>query len=86
MGRHNLLWDGMGWDRKICPMDKPANTIWSPFILNANMKKLQTIQNTALRIATAAHEIQPLNTFITKPGKNHMRRKIVSLKGFYYRV
>ena len=23
--RHNLLWDGMGWDRKICPMDKPEN-------------------------------------------------------------
>ena len=23
--RHNLLWDGMGWDRKICPMDKPGN-------------------------------------------------------------
>ena len=22
--RHKLLWDGMGWDRKICPMDKPV--------------------------------------------------------------
>ena len=27
--RHNLLWDGMGWDRKICPMDKPVDsTTW----------------------------------------------------------
>ena len=25
MGRHNLLWDGMGWDRKICSMDKHGN-------------------------------------------------------------
>ena len=22
--RHKLLWDGTGWDRKICPVDKPA--------------------------------------------------------------
>ena len=22
--RHELLWDGMGWDRKKCPMDKPV--------------------------------------------------------------
>ena len=22
--RHKLLWNGMGWDRKICPMDKPV--------------------------------------------------------------
>ena len=20
-----IPWDGMGWDRKICPMDKPGN-------------------------------------------------------------
>ena len=29
-----------------------ANTIWSPIISNTNIKNLQTIQNTALRIAT----------------------------------
>ena len=23
--RHELLWNGMGWDRKICPMDKPGH-------------------------------------------------------------
>ena len=28
-----------------------ANTIWSPIIPNTNIKKLQTIQNTALHIA-----------------------------------
>ena len=25
--RHKLLWDGMGWDRKICPMDKPGDRL-----------------------------------------------------------
>ena len=29
-----------------------ANTIWSPIISNTNIKYLQTIQNTALHIAT----------------------------------
>ena len=29
-----------------------ANIIWSPIISNTNIKKLQIIQNTALRIAT----------------------------------
>ena len=29
-----------------------ANTIWSPIISNTNIKKQQTIQNTALQIAT----------------------------------
>ena len=24
--RHKLLWHGMGWDKKICPMDKPDVT------------------------------------------------------------
>ena len=23
--RHELPWNGMGWDRKICPMDKPVH-------------------------------------------------------------
>ena len=23
--RHELLWNGMGWDRKKCPMDKPED-------------------------------------------------------------
>ena len=34
-----------------CPTLKYANTIWSPIISNTNIKKLQTIQNTALQIA-----------------------------------
>ena len=34
------------------PILKYANTIWSPIISNTNIKKLQTFQNTALRIAT----------------------------------
>ena len=34
------------------PILEYANTIWSPIILNNNIKKMQTIQNTALRIAT----------------------------------
>ena len=33
-----------------------ANTIWSPIISNTNIKKLQTIQNTALRIVTDCAE------------------------------
>ena len=24
--RHKLAWDGMGWNRKICPMDKPVDS------------------------------------------------------------
>ena len=34
------------------PILKYANTIWNTIISNTNIKKLQTIQNTALRIAT----------------------------------
>ena len=34
------------------PILKHTNTIWSPIISNTNIKKLQTIQNTALQIAT----------------------------------
>ena len=36
----------------IRPSLEPANTTWSPIISNTNIKKLQTIQNTALRIVT----------------------------------
>ena len=36
----------------ICPILEYANTIWRPMISNTNIKKLQTIQNTALQIAT----------------------------------
>ena len=34
------------------PILKYTNTIWSLIISNTNIKKLQTIQNTALQIAT----------------------------------
>ena len=34
------------------PILEYANTIWSPIISNTSINKLQTIQNTALRIAT----------------------------------
>ena len=34
------------------PILEYENTIWSPIISNTNIKKLQTIQNTALQIAT----------------------------------
>ena len=34
------------------PILEYASTIWSPIISNINMKKLQTIQNTTLQIAT----------------------------------
>ena len=29
MGQAYLPWDGMGWNRKICSMDKPANCMIS---------------------------------------------------------
>ena len=35
-----------------CPILEYANTKWSLIISNTNIKKLQTIQNTAFRIAT----------------------------------
>ena len=31
--RHKFLWDGMGWNRKICPMDKPFNMCLADMIL-----------------------------------------------------
>ena len=34
------------------PILEYANIIWSPIVSNTNIKKLQTIQNTALQIAT----------------------------------
>ena len=34
------------------PQLEYASTVWSPIISTTNMKELQTIQNTALRIAT----------------------------------
>ena len=35
-----------------CLILEYANTIWSPIVSNTNIKKLQTIQNTALHIGT----------------------------------
>ena len=26
--RHKLLWNGIRWDKKICPMDKPDKTFY----------------------------------------------------------
>ena len=43
-----------------CCILEYVNIIWSPTISNTNIKKLQTIQSTALRIATGC--IQDTNT------------------------
>ena len=39
----------------------------NPYISNTNIKKLQTIQNTALPLLLAAHETQILKTFNKHP-------------------
>ena len=31
---HKLLWDRMGWDRKIFPMDKPGDSLGRPTRVN----------------------------------------------------
>ena len=40
--RHKLPWDGMGWDRKICAIDKPAHSAIPP-ISNAGSIGIQPV-------------------------------------------
>ena len=49
------------------PILEYANTIWSPIISNANIKKLQTIQTQLCELLLAAHNIQTCNTYKRKP-------------------
>ena len=54
-----------------------------PIISNTNIKKLQTIQNTALNLLLAAHEIQTLNTYTMKPrffNRHHLKLNATKLK------
>ena len=49
--RHELLWDGMGWDRKKCPMDKPGD------YSRRQESKQQGLLDEILNYGQKAHEI-----------------------------
>src|SRR5579872_7127682 len=50
-----------------------ASTVWSPIISNTSMQKLQTVQNTALRVATDCTADTNMNHF-------HQETKVLPLK------
>ena len=52
----------------ICPILEYANTICSSIISNSNIKKLQTIQNIALQIATSSSLLSSIEK-VSTPGQ-----------------
>src|ERR1700730_4180582 len=55
------------------PILEYASTVWSPIISNTSMQKLQTVQNTALRVATDCTSDTNMNHF-------HQETKVLPLK------
>ena len=49
------------------PILEYTNTIWNPIILNTSIKKLQTIQNTTLQVATGCTQATKTQHYMTKP-------------------
>ncbi len=68
----------------IRPVIEYANTIWSPIISDTNLQKLQTIQNTALRVITGCTSdtsIQHLHDETkTLPLNNHLKLHALQLR------
>jgi len=66
------------------PILEYGSTVWSPIIADTNMQKLQTIQNTALRIATGCTADTNVNHLhqetLTLPLKNHCQLHASNLK------
>ena len=66
------------------PQIEYASTVWSPIISNTNMDMLQTVQNTALRIATGctadrnAHHLH--QETLVLPLSNHLKLHASQLK------
>ena len=44
--RHELLWNNAGWDRKICPMNKPGNYYSRYFSIISNVSLQITLTET----------------------------------------
>jgi hypothetical protein len=66
------------------PILEYASTVWSPLISNTNMNKLQTVQNTALRISTGCTADANINHIhqeaLVIPLKNHCQPHASNLK------
>ena len=66
------------------PILEYASTVWSPLISNTNLNKLQTVQNTALRIATGCTADTNTNHIhqetLILPLKNHCQLHASNLK------
>ena len=43
--RHELLLNGMGWDRKICPMDKPVRHSTKSYLETAQRQSSIVLEN-----------------------------------------